>query len=352
MKTHKATTTATKTATTKNNAHASNGRRRRLKMNTTTTEIDGKRLRRASGWSAAAVALSVLAAACAPEMDPVSLVERTRVIGARVEVEGAPERSSPRPGETANVSWLMTSPTDMPPLGWAFVLCPGASAGDDLGGVGEPLAIFQGRDHPTMKVVVPAREALGNASELVLFGRVCTASEPKLDATGRPVCTDSGDGTTAAVSITLERDDWTNRNPVLDAEAFRFADLPWRATAAGATCADLPQVKAATEDHVIRIETSAADRESYVIMQGDPLRPTNKREWLQISQYITAGEYERSFSTIETDALGDRPSVEVKWEAPAADKVPAEGLVVRFTFVARDMRGGVDWTTRAVCVTP
>jgi hypothetical protein len=294
----------------------------------------------------------MVAGACAPEMDPVSLVERTRVIGARVEVEGAPERSSPRPGETANVSWLMTSPNDMPALGWAFVLCPGASAGDDLGCVGEPLAIFQGKDLPTMKVTVPAREALGNARELVLFGRVCTASEPKLDATGRPVCTDSGDGTTAALSISLELDDWTNRNPVLGADAFRFADLPWRASAAGgAVCADLPQVKAGSKDHVIRIETDAADRESYVVMQGDPLRPTSKREWLQISQYINAGEYERSFSTIEADAQGDRPSVEVKWEAPAVDKVPAEGLVVRFTFVARDMRGGVDWTTRAVCVT-
>jgi hypothetical protein len=32
--------------------------------------------------------------------------------------------------------------------------------------------------------------------------------------------------------------------------------------------------------------------------------------------------------------------------------VPAEGQVVRFTFVVRDMRGGVDWLGRSLCVLP
>lgn len=342
------TQTAKTSATSSNDG---NGQRKR------TTMESAKRNRQASvvragGWSAAAVLLSLVAGACAPEMDPVSLIERPRVIGARVEVEGAPVRSAPRPGETVKVAWLMTAPTEMPPLAWAFLLCPGASGGDDLACVGDPLTVFQGKDSPTMMVTVPAREALGNARELVLFGRVCTASEPMLDPSGRPVCTGNGDGTTAAVSIKLELEDWSNRNPALGPEAFSFAGQPWLAGDAGARCAELPQVKAATKDHVIRIETSASDRESYVIMQGDPQRPTMKREWLQISQYLTAGEFERSFSTIEADAADERPAVEVKWEAPAVDKVPAEGLVVRFTFVARDMRGGLDWTTRAVCVTP
>jgi hypothetical protein len=307
-------------------------------------------------WSMAVVALALVAGACAPEMDPVSLVEKTRVIGARVEVEGAPERSTPRAGETVNVSWLMTSPDAMPDtvarLGWAFLLCPGASGGDDLGCVGEPLTVFQGKDRPNIQVSIPAREALGGARELVLFGRICTASEPLVDPAGRPACTDRGDGTTAAVSIRLELDDWSNRNPALGSEALSFQGQPWPAGAPVEACADLPQVKAASKDHVIRIETSAADRESYVIMQSDPARPTTRREWLKISQFITAGELERSFSTIESDVEGERPAVEVKWDAPEADKVPAEGLVVRFTFVTRDMRGGLDWTSRAVCVTP
>lgn len=308
--------------------------------------------RNSTGFALGAVLLSLVAGGCAEEMDSVSLVEKTRVLGARVEVEGAPDRATPRPGETVNVTWLVTAPKEIPPLGWAFLLCPGVSGGNDLGCVGEPLAIFQGKDSPAqMQITVPAREALGGASELVLFGRICAASEPLLDATGRPRCTDNADGTTAAVSINLELDDWSNRNPRLDAEALSFAGQPWPATDPSVACAQLPQVKPASKDHVIRLETDGADRESFVVMQGDPLRPTGKRERLQICQFITAGKLERAISTIEAEDSNTRPAIEVKWEAPAADKVPLAGdLVVRFTFVARDMRGGLAWTTRSACV--
>jgi hypothetical protein len=87
-------------------------------------------------------------------------------------------------------------------------------------------------------------------------------------------------------------------------------------------------------------------------MQGDPPRPVALRESLQISQFSTAGKLERPFSTIDS-AVGDDQSIaEVKYETPAATLIPAEGLVVRFTFVARDLRGGTDWTTRSLCVRP
>jgi hypothetical protein len=307
------------------------------------------------GLMLAAVLVTLTAGACAPEMDPVSLVEKTRVLGARVEVEGAPERSTPRPGETVNVAWLVTAPRETPPLGWAFVLCPGISGGKDLGCVGDPLAIFQGTDSPAqMRIAVPTSDALAGARELVLFGRICADSQPVMDASGHPRCTDGGDGTTATVSISLERDDWSNRNPTFGADALSFAGQPWGASDASsaAGCAQLPQVKAATTDHVIRLETAAADRETFMIMQGDPARLTTKRERLQISQFVTAGKLARAFSSVESDDDALRPASEVKWEAPAADKVPPEGLVVRFTFVARDMRGGVAWTTRSACVLP
>jgi hypothetical protein len=331
-------------------------RRRTTMEKQTTKSSKTPSTRFSSAIASGAVLLSLFAGACAEEMDPASLVEKTRVLGARVEVEGAPERATPRPGETVNVAWLVTAPEETPPLGWAFLLCPGASGGNDVGCVGEPLAIFRGKDSPAqMKITIPAREALGGAPELVLFGRICADSEPVLDAIGRPRCTNDADGTTATVSITLELDDWSNRNPSLGADAFSFAGQPWPQTdqtdpAAG--CAQLPQVKPATKDHVIRLETDDADRESFVVMQGDPARPTSKRERLQISQFTTAGKLERAFSNVEADDTAVRSAIEVKWEAPAADKIPAGGLVVRFTFVARDMRGGLAWTTRSACVMP
>ena len=40
----------------------------------------------------------------------------------------------------------------------------------------------------------------------------------------------------------------------------------------------------------------------------------------------------------------------VKWEPPKAATVGAGGQVVTFHFVVRDLRGGLDWTSRALCV--
>ncbi len=53
--------------------------------------------------------------------------------------------------------------------------------------------------------------------------------------------------------------------------------------------------------------------------------------------------------------LRDRPTrpdadVTVKWEPPAAATVAAGGEVVVFHFVVRDLRGGLDVTSRALCV--
>src|SRR4051794_12146931 len=81
---------------------------------------------------------------CGPEFDPASLIETTRVVGARVEIEGAPERAMPRPGETANVRWLVTAPEVPPPLHWTFAVC--ASGSSSLGCESAPLAVFEGTD--------------------------------------------------------------------------------------------------------------------------------------------------------------------------------------------------------------
>ena len=42
----------------------------------------------------------------------------------------------------------------------------------------------------------------------------------------------------------------------------------------------------------------------------------------------------------------DQPRVTVP------DQASEEGTIVRFYFVARDDRGGVDWTERALCLVP
>src|SRR5688572_20771284 len=88
-----------------------------------------------------------LAAGCGPDFDPASLIERVRVLGARVEVADDPGRSSPRAGETATVTWLVTAPGEMPPLSWAFVVGDGGA---------KPFAVAQGHGTPRFEVTVPA----------------------------------------------------------------------------------------------------------------------------------------------------------------------------------------------------
>jgi hypothetical protein len=320
-------------------------------MKTSTTRRTVMNTNSHHGVALASLAALLTGSACGPMMDPPSLVQDTRVIGARVEVSGAPDRAMPRPGEAIRVTWLVTAPRAVPAMGWAFAACAG-QGGADPTCQGPPAVMFQGHGVPVVELTVPEAHELGSVRELVLYGRICPDGEPAVDPAGaQPGCAGGTEGTTAALAIPLALDrDEGNHNPSLAGQAATFDGQPWAVDERQA-CADLPQVTAGTADHVLGLETAGRDRERFTTMAGDPPVPTEQRERLQISQFTTAGKLERSFSEVESDDPGERPAIEVKWKAPAAADVPVEGLVVRFTFVARDLRGGVDWTSRAVCVT-
>src|SRR5262245_7887378 len=81
-------------------------------------------------------------AGCGPTFDPASLINDTRVVGARIEVEGAPDRASPKPGETVNVTWLVTSPDTTPSLGWTFAVCTPATGKSSPACLQAPLVRF------------------------------------------------------------------------------------------------------------------------------------------------------------------------------------------------------------------
>jgi hypothetical protein len=303
------------------------------------------------------IAGGIFLAGCGPTFDPASLIDTTRVLGARVEVEGAPDRAMPRPGETADVTWLVTSPEATPPLAWAFAVClPGTAGGKtSLGCESAPLALFEGTaSPPRIAIPVPAATVLGAATRVVLYGQLCTGldSRPSFDPQGGvPSCTGGG-GTTASVSIRLQLADETNHNPVAD-RTFTFDGVAWAPLAANDDpCVVGPRVPAGTEDHVIGNLTQGADREPYTAMLGSPPAATLVRETLQVSEFTTAGKLKSQFSFVSGADSNAETTVEVKWNAPKAAAVPAAGLPVTFTFVVRDDRGGVDWTTRVACVVP
>jgi hypothetical protein len=295
----------------------------------------------------------IFMAGCGPTFDPASLIAGPRVLGARIEVAGAPERASPRPGETADVTWLVTSPDGTPPLHWAFAIClPGNAA---LTCDRAPLALFEGTDTPARIVLpTPGLDVLGAAKSLTVYGQICAgvASMPIFDPrSGLPSCT-SGGGTTASVSIPLQLgDDDANHNPTAD-RAFTFDGQAWPALDAAADpCALGPRALAGSKDHVIGNTTAGSDREAYTALVGDPPVATPARESLQLSQFTTAGKLKSQFSFVEATNEDAMTTVDVSWEAPEAVDVAAAGLAVTFTFVTRDNRGGMDSTTRAVCVT-
>lgn len=303
---------------------------------------------RGGAWAPAI--LATFFGACGPSFDPPSLVTETRVVGARVEAEGAADRASPAPGENANVTWLLTAPQAVPPLQWAFALCKqGLPSRLDCGDV--PFAVFTGAGAtPVIPIAVPPADALGGVSKLLLYGRICEDAAPEIDPeSGIPRCAGDAAGTTATVAINLQTGADANHNPKAE-RGFTFDGQPWPA---GVTdpCVAGPRVAAGTEAHLIGLVTDGADRESYTALLGDPPVPTAKREALQVSLLTTAGKYKTPYLFVEAADTRALTPLEVKWNAPKPSAVTAD-TPVTFTFVVRDDRGGTDWTTRAACVTP
>lgn len=290
----------------------------------------------------ALLVLAAFAAGCMPDFEPASLIDRVRVLGARVDVAEDPGRASPRAGETATVTWLVTAPGEMPPLSWAFMVAEGHA---------EPFALLQGQGTPHFDVVVPAD---AKAGWLSVVGQICAGGEPVIDeATKLPACTGGDAGTTAKMEIAIQTDDQPNRHPEVAGRALWFDGAEWAANADAADadgCGGLPRVTAGSKGHVLRVRTVGDDRERYLALRGDPPVPTMVREALQISQFTTAGELERVYSAVEASDGRAEADVNVKWTAPKADDVPEGGMKVGFTVVVRDGRGGLDWVTRSVCV--
>jgi hypothetical protein len=294
----------------------------------------------------ASVLASAALAACGEPFDPPSLIDKTRVLGARVEVTGDATRATPRPGETATVTWIMAAPGALPPLAWAFVVCRyGGTPAEACAPA--PLAVAQGTGTPSFGVAVPTADVLGPTPRLQLFGQICQDGAPTFDPqTNLPAC--AGLGTATTVDIYLMLDAQANHSPDLAARPFWFDGADWPADDATLDCTSLPHVAAGSKGHVLRLATLAEDRETIVTAGGDStVAPVTTREVLQISNFATAGKLGQSYSFVEADDPRAQADVEVTWDAP--DTAPTDGRV-HFTFVARDLRGGVGFVTKTACV--
>lgn len=133
-------------------------------------------------------------------------------------------------------------------------------------------------------------------------------------------------------------------------------DLPWEDCK---DAEDVLQVRAGTKEHVIRVRFDPSDRETYEAIETVNNEPVmrEKREELQIAHAASEGGglLARYYSVIDGDLDDEEAELELDYLPPEADSeeakaIPSGGLLVRFHFVVRDQRGGVDLATRELCL--
>jgi hypothetical protein len=304
--------------------------------------------------AAALVGLSLALSGCDDPLAEAQIIAATRVLGARVTVEDDAERAWPRPGERAQVSWLIAAPPPAPGFGYAFSVCVAAPTTQGVPAcAAPPFAEFAsldiGPEAPRIEFVAPDEDALSGAERLLVQGAVCTGEQPVLAVPlERTRC--AGERRLALLSVEIERDQ-ANRNPSLQDEPLTFAGNEWAAPSAewlarsdcaeGDASASLPLVPASGPEAHIGVRLSEADRE--------PVRYFDEQrvEELWLSHFSDLGRLERALSVI--DAQSSELGVGLTWRPP---RRVAEGTVARFYFVARDLRGGADWVVRTACVVP
>jgi len=280
-----------------------------------------------------------LALTACTTLDPVSLIVRDRVLGAKVTVDGDPQRAWPGPGEHATVTWLTASPGTPPVFSWILAACPSQA------GAGIPICdgpVFAASQAsgavPVLQLAIP--DDLASRSVVVL-GAICASGTPVIDEmTSAASCDDGSLADLVSQHIFIARDGATNHHPNVGDAPFTLAGTTWDASDAPG-CDGLPEIAAGAERVDLDVAFAPSDRETYAVI-GEP---APEREELQVSAFVTAGEFAQQYAYVESDA-----PVGVEWTAPSASEVPAEGLRVTFSFVVRDLRGGVDATTRTLCV--
>jgi hypothetical protein len=283
-------------------------------------------------------------AACA-ELDPPTLIKRDRVLAAKVTVDGHPERAWPLRGERATVTWLTASPGATPTFSWVLAACPAATSSGMPGCSGAVFATATGAGlSPTLSVTVPVEM---NATAVVVTGAICASGAPVVDAASLTAeCDDGSRADVVSQHIFIADDQATNQNPNIAAAPFTFDGAQWDSPDGAAACdGTLPVVKAGSKRRLVGVTFDASDREAFMKADATP-----SREDLQLAAFATAGEIIQQHTYVDADDERAVSPVALEWDPPDSEDVPAGGLRVKFFFVVRDMRGGVDATSRELCV--
>lgn len=154
----------------------------------------------------------------------------------------------------------------------------------------------------------------------------------------------------------------TNQSGVHWAHAWdartRPGPLPWDDCAADP---EIFKLQEGSQDLLIRVRFDPGDREVYTYeanTNGQRVQRT-EREELRVTTALTTkgGELAAFESVLPRDVSDDQADISVAYYPPAlnvapSDRAPPTGRLVRFYFTVRDRRGGIDFTTRELCLMP
>lgn len=315
--------------------------------------------------------LALLASGCGEDPPPGSWIRWTQPLGMRVEVQGDPDRASPAPSETVDITITQAYPAEHVPLSWAFLACEPAPVNFGIPFcvdipvlLGSELTPVLGA--PMFTLSVPTAVELDGLEEILIIGVQCAEGEIEIpdlsvvdpttintEALANPCLDPEGEGTSMGGTVRIETATFTNQNPAFD-----------RIELAGTLLDDVAPPDAGEDDCTglgIRIidvsgtngllpftlSATAGSREDYIVETGDPPEQSIRTEDLRITHTTTGAQFQRTFSSIDDTS----PFIDVDWTLPT-DDIPDNGRLVRFYFEMRDLRGGYDFEERAVCVVP
>jgi hypothetical protein len=293
-----------------------------------------------------ALSLAPLCSGCDDPLKRASLIEETRVLGARVELQNEPQRASPAPGEDARFRLFVAAPNGAPSVGYALSLCGVKPTNSGFPTCTSAPFATALRAAPSPEAVaidftVPADLDRENTPHGFASGVICPDDEARFEPNGEARCANSA-GEAFGFEFDFEGPGEDNQNPTFAADALTLDGELWPTSVLAAECADAPAVSAGTR-HTIGARFQPSDFDALVPLTSED--PT--RESLLLARFTSAGKLAHTFASLSPSSAD--LSSEVSWDAPTA---AADATRVQFYFVVRDGRGGEDFATRTLCVVP
>jgi hypothetical protein len=360
-------------------------------------------LRGGAAIALASFAACALLAGCADDLPKATEITHMRVLGATLEVEGDPSRTTPKPGETVKMTFATVFPSQTETTAKMQTMLIGCTApnrftgglpvcqefldlamGTETQDISSALNMTAGKkytcdDLPAPRIQMgalsiqclrgdPTAQMLVDPAftgpRMLFVGVICERGKAFIDPKDPLIfgC-DNDSGETIQVNglITVQqKPSEANHNPSLEALELVLGPtyfkpwLPFEGTLPPANdCREDAQTDERKVDmltlphadpgkHEIAISYEAAAREK---IDGEP-------ETTEITIYTTSGEMERRFTLFESDDKGEGGKLvsDIEWKPPKLATLPPKGQLARFYVTVRDQRGGFGITSRAACV--